>query len=109
MSIFQQGEQIVYVPTHAQQKLPAWSAIPWTFDLDHPDIEFGFVTSQRGDTVFCRYWRKGHLGDLRTKANSEGTPVDCLARYESVSADTVAHNLQWIEDQHWSWAAHSND
>lgn len=57
------GTQILYVPMHAQG------------DTNHPDVEPGFVTSQRGDVVFCRYWSKHAPGELRTKANSEATPV----------------------------------
>lgn len=68
---FRPGEQIAYIPLHADG------------DIEHPDVEFGFVTSQRGDTVFCRYWR-GDLLDLRTKANSEGTPVEMVVRHEIV-------------------------
>lgn len=59
------GTQIIYIPMHAQN------------DEDHPDVEEGFVTSQRGDTVFCRYWSKYHSG-LRTMGNSEGTPIQFI-------------------------------
>lgn len=60
------GTQIIYVPTHAAG------------DVTHPDAEAGFVTAVRGDVAFCRYWSKAHPGELRTKANSEGTPIDML-------------------------------
>ena len=65
------GTQVIYVPTHAEG------------DLAHPDCEEGFITSIKGDHAFCRYWSKYHLGELRTKANSELTPIACL-----VEADT---------------------
>lgn len=60
------GTQIIYVPTHAAG------------DVTHPDAEAGFVTAVRGNVAFCRYWSKTKPGELRTKANSEGTPVDLL-------------------------------
>lgn len=80
---FQPGEQIAYVPSHAEG------------DINHPDVEFGFVTSQRGDTVFCRYWRRD-MTDLRTKANSEGTPIENLVRHVSVSPQRVRGMLDLI-------------
>ena len=60
------GTQIIYVPMHAEG------------DTEHPDCQAGFVTSLRDDFAFCRYWSKHHPGELRTKANSEATPLDCL-------------------------------
>ena len=66
------GTQIAYVPLHAGDG-----------NLSHPDVEFGFVTSQASDGTshFCRYWTKRstmtHL-ELRTLSNSERTPDDRL-------------------------------
>jgi hypothetical protein len=57
------GTQILYVPMHARG------------NENHPDVEEGFVTSHKGDVVFCRYWSKRHPDELRTKANSERTPL----------------------------------
>lgn len=76
--MFQRGDQVAYIPHHAAG------------DLAHPDVEFGFVMAQspRGD-YFCRYWRRGHLGELRTTANSEIAPVDCLVAHDSVPAVRV--------------------
>jgi len=71
------GTQIAYIPLHAEG------------DINHPDVEFGFVVSERGDAHFCRYWRRGHLGELRTVANSELTPTNNLVEYKSVSQDVV--------------------
>lgn len=78
---FQPGEQIAYVPNHADG------------DVTHPDVEFGFVVRQTpsGDAYFCRYWRKGSPGDMRTLANSESTPAHALVRHDSVPQATVAH------------------
>ena len=52
------GTQIIYVPSHAEG------------DTNHPDCEFGFVTSTTTLGAYCRYWRKGEPGVLRTRANS---------------------------------------
>ena len=60
------GTQVVYIPTHAKGL------------ASHRDAERGFVTSIRGNTVFCRYWSKSNPDILRTKANSEGTPQELL-------------------------------
>ncbi len=74
--ILSRGTQIIYIPDHAQG------------DIDHPDCERGFVTSVRGDVAFCRYWSKFDRMELRTKANSEGTPIRNL-----VAMDTRAQFL----------------
>lgn len=71
------GTQIAYVPTHAEG------------NMKHPDVQFGFVTSERGDSHFCRYWRNGHTGELRTVANSELTPNFLLVEVESVLQGVV--------------------
>jgi hypothetical protein len=85
---FKRGEQIAYIPRHAEGK------------ISHPDVEFGFVTSgpnANGD-YFCRYWLRETecdlLPKLRTKANSECTPVELLVPYKRVSAAVVAMALE---------------
>lgn len=74
-----QGTQIIYVPTHAND------------DADHPDAEAGFVTTNFSFNahVFCRYWSKHSPGELRTKANSELTPVARLIKRNTVSQSVV--------------------
>ena len=63
----QVGDQIAYVPLHVDG------------DIDHPDVEFGFITGFNSDgDPFCRYWKKGEIGTLRTTANSECTPKDMI-------------------------------
>jgi len=63
------GEQIAYIPMHAEG------------DINHPDVEFGFITGFNSDgDPFCRYWRKGQPGTLRTTANSECTPRDMVVK-----------------------------
>lgn len=80
------GTQIVYIPLHAGG------------DINHPDVELGFVTSSSGkDFHFCRYWRKGVLGVLRTTANSEATPNDTLVERRSVNQALVEATLKEIE------------
>ena len=83
------GTQIAYVPRHANG------------DIAHPDVEFGFVmsTSLKRDMHFCRYWRKGHLGELRTTANSELTPDDLLVEYQSVTQAVMDKALKQIDDE----------
>lgn len=80
------GDQIAYVPLHAGG------------DLNHLDVELGFVASVRpdGEAAFCRYWRRGQPGTLRTVANSECTPVNMLVRHESVPQAIVEGILQMI-------------
>lgn len=78
------GTQIAYIPMHANG------------NINHRDVEFGFVTSVRKDTAFCRYWRKGEPGKLRTLANSEGTPLDMVVPHQSVSRFIVDKMLKII-------------
>ena len=80
------GTQVVYIPSYVAGDLEGIENI-----LSHSDVEFGFVMSggQGGATHFCRYWRKGCLGELRTCANSECTPTTMLMEYDSVSQEIV--------------------
>lgn len=80
MTTFQQGDQIAYIPNHAGG------------DITHPDVELGFVTSaaQNGAAYHCRFWRKGFgAWTLRTVANSECTPADCMVKRDSVDQAIV--------------------
>lgn len=81
------GTQIIYVPTHANG------------DINHPDCVAGFITSVRMapgmDVAFCRYWNKA--GELRTKANSEATPIENLVVKDTVPQIKVRKALQEIE------------
>jgi hypothetical protein len=78
----QRGTQIIYVPTHANG------------DIRHQDCEPGFVTSVRGRNAFCRYWSKYHPQELRTKANSELTPIDLLVIRDTVPKSRVSRMLE---------------
>lgn len=83
----EQGTQIAYVPSHAGG------------NLFHPDVEFGFVVSERGDAHFCRYWRKGCPGKLRTLANSELTPTVYLVKTILVRQAVIRKCLRRIAEE----------
>jgi len=88
-SKLKRGMQIVYVPLHANG------------DIDHLDCEPGFVTSVAEHWAFCRFWMKGtkvSTGQpiLRTKANSEAAPYECI-----VIRDTV--NPRWVTEALKEW------
>lgn len=76
---FNRGDQIMYIPNYAKN------------DLFHLDREFGFVTSHRGDVIFCRYWSTYNPNRLRTIANSERTHVRDLIHYKS-------HDQKFVEE-----------
>ncbi len=75
------GDQIIYVPDHA------------VFSGTN-ELEAGFVTSVKGDVVFCRYWNKFDPNVLRTTANSEGTNIRDLMKKDSVPQDRVEQALK---------------
>ena len=86
MQQFEPGDQVAYIPTHANG------------DIKHADVEYGFVTSQRGHTVFVRYWSKIRKDELRTKANSEGTDESMLKRHRSHGQSQVDQLMAQIAD-----------
>jgi len=69
--MFEPGTQVAYIPEHALG------------DIKHEDVEFGFVTSQSAEFVFCRFWKNGTNGILRTTANSEPVSPNLLRVYKS--------------------------
>jgi hypothetical protein len=71
MSEIKRGTQIAYIPQHAEG------------NIEHPSVEFGFVTSMGAGFAFCRYWSKCHPDELRTKANSEATPLNKIVPHVS--------------------------
>ena len=81
----QRGTQIAYIPLHAED------------DIAHPDVEVGFVTSVHGNIAFCRYWSKFAPDELRTKANSEATPMDRIRPYFSKPQSQIEKLLDEIE------------
>lgn len=96
MDDFRRGTQVAYVPAHVQEQGGS---------LKHPDVEFGFVTSVKDIDAFVRYWRKGHIPTdyaeieycLRTRANSERTPLDLLVEFHSIPNDIVEVALDIID------------
>jgi hypothetical protein len=76
---FKRGTQIICVPRHLRHVVEAYSDDPEEM-LKHDGIEFGFVDKLHSDgkAVWCRYWSKYDRGELRTKANSEATPIEML-------------------------------
>lgn len=76
------GTQIIYVPTHAEG------------DIKHSDSERGFVTSSNSLVVFCRYWSRQVVGELRTKMNSESTPIENLVVQNTVPQIRVEAALE---------------
>jgi hypothetical protein len=80
------GTQIIYLPDHVEG------------DIHHKDSEPGFVITDKGDSVFCRYFCKGFLiGDLRTVANSELTPKENLVVKDIYRQDIVDRWVKRIE------------
>lgn len=63
------GMQIAYIPDHANG------------DINHSDVELGFVSAVGGYTVSCRYFYKGS-DELRTKQNGETTYLRNLVIYK---------------------------
>jgi len=64
------GVQVAYFPDHIL-------ALGALLSYAHPGVEFGFITSvdlEKG-TAFVRYWSVSGPKELRTKANSERTPL----------------------------------
>lgn len=76
MTEFYQGDQIAYIPNHC---------------MGSDDVEYGFVTGKAGieGSYFCRYWRKGEPGELRTVANSESTRSENLVHFEMVKQEVI--------------------
>jgi hypothetical protein len=73
---FKLYQQVAYIPWHARKANGGQG-------INDPDIELGFIMSippkmGDGQDYFVRYWRRDHPGVLRTTANSERTPGDCL-------------------------------
>lgn len=78
------GTQIIYVPRPP-------SSIK--------DCEEGFVTSVTENGAFCRYWSKTYPERLRTMANSELTPFECLVIKDTHPQTEVDFWLRMIRDE----------
>lgn len=87
------GTQILYIPSHADG------------DPNHKDCEAGFVTSvmETKDFAFCRYWRTRDSNELRTRANSEATPIINLVVEKARPQFLVEEIMKWIEEKNEEW------
>ncbi|MHA1951266.1 MAG: hypothetical protein ACW987_15535 [Candidatus Thorarchaeota archaeon] len=89
-------DQVLYIPAHLHTLLLEKKPI----SMGYPNsAQPGFVSSgptDEGD-YYVRYWQIGSDGkvipDLRTKANSELTPANCLFRWISVQDDDI-HKME---------------
>ena len=89
-NVIHKGTQILYVPTHAKG------------DISHPDVQHGFVMEDRSDIdcCRCRYWIKGKEGkELRTKTNSELTPIPNIVQRSSTEHYVVSEFIRRIENE----------
>ena len=86
---FKKGDQIIYVPSHVETP----DGITKNDLAQNPECELGFVAqtpSPHSSHVRCRYWSKyGNCRDLRTRSNSEGTPLLCLWSYDTAPQEVV--------------------
>jgi len=85
--ILEPGTQIAYVPAHAKG------------DVNHPDVGWGFVQEQRGETALCRFWAKDRqhkhqIGDLRTKANAESASLSDLVLHQHCRQEMINSYLR---------------
>jgi len=85
------GLQIIYVPMHIS-----------IHEINHPESEPGFVYSKPGvsneEFIFCRYWNKTNKNELRTKANSEATPIWRLVVKDTRPQEFVVNAIKEIEN-----------
>lgn len=91
------GKQIVYVPSHIIEEYASREAIPESILSDRA-VEYGFIFSYSSDIdlLFCRYWLAGKVGvELKTKANSELTPMRNLFEYDSVAPQIIDNWLKF--------------
>ena len=80
---FKRGTQVAYLSSRANGS------------LTHESVEYGFVTSVRGNMAFCRYW--GWDGKLRTLDSSLATPMDYLVPLDTVAQEVVDEWLERLE------------
>ncbi len=83
------GVQIVYVPSHANG------------NVNHLDSEEGFIADKAGmriDYIHCRFWSKENPEFLRTTANGEATPLDCIVIKNTREQWKIENALKFIEN-----------
>ena len=88
--VLERGTQILYVPTHILND-------DGEFQRFHESAEWGFVTSSKTETVFCRFWRSGRSGRaLSNPLNSQGVKREQIMRATSVTSDKVKEWLGYM-------------
>lgn len=99
MTELKRGQQIMYVPEHLKERF--LKNKPLKMD-NLSGLQPGFVTSTVDSDdpifwVFCRFWivENGEaINELRTKANSEITPIDNVFPVEIVDQEWVEAALK---------------
>ena len=82
------GTQIVYIPMHICIK-----------NVDHEDNEEGFVFGkEKNGSIPCRYWSKFYPDQLRTKANSEMTPMWRIVKKDTRPQGMVNKAIKEIQN-----------
>jgi len=83
---FERGDEIAYIPQHAKGK------------YDHPDVEFGFVTSgpNAQGSYFCRFWDWNKSGGC---SGPKLTGVRWLRSCHTFGKDHIAKVLEEIEGE----------
>lgn len=87
------GRQVAYIPPHVRD----------SHDdnvnkmLRDKDTEFGFISSWRGNIVFCRFWNKfDSNATLRTLSTSEGCRREDLELYNYHPQEYVENTLKML-------------
>lgn len=82
---FKVGEQVANIPFHAYG------------DINHEDVQFGFITELKENGAFVRYWTKRNNRELRTKANSEFTYFDYLVPHYLHDQNFIVRVMQELD------------
>lgn len=94
---FKCGQQVVYIPTHILRQYKPSGEWKLADLLEHPEAEFGFVTSTTGNMAFVRFWHKANnFAELATKANSQLTPMTNLFEYKLKSQEVIDKLLKTL-------------
>lgn len=97
MAQFSKGQQIVYIPSHVLSQYKPSGEWKLTDLLEHPEVEFGFVTNSKSRLAFCRFWNKAKdFAELQTKTNSQLTPTANLFEYKLKPQEVVDDILEML-------------
>ncbi len=93
MKLLARGDQVVYVPRRVIGQAETIRDV-----MEHPATAYGFVTSvqEKNLIAYVRYWSKGTPMTLRTRSNSEGSPLHLLYPYISVPQSVVTSMLETL-------------